>query len=134
MALHGDTRTLRSLQRALKKLPITASARIAARSAPAMSELARSAFDSGESVYGPARPRGVDGQRLTLEKTGRTRGSLDFAATGRDIRLVRLPNYARFLIGKYDILPNGPLPLSWRERMTRIAAEVLHAEIFGVGK
>lgn len=85
-------------------------------------------------MYGPARPRGVDGQRLTLEKTGRTRGSLEFAATGRDIRLVRLPNYARYLIGRYDILPNGPLPVSWRERMTRIAAEVLHAEIFGGGR
>lgn len=134
MSLKGDTRSLHSLKRALKKLPISASARIAARSAPAMSQLAGQAFDAGQSVYGPARPRGVDGQALTLEKTGRTRASLEFRATGRDIRLTRLPEYARYLIGRYDILPNGPLPTSWRERMTDIAAQVLHDEIFGAGK
>ncbi len=130
MSLQGSPRTLAALRKALRNMPITASARIAARSAPAMTALAEASFDSGQSVYGPARPRGVDGKRLELNRTGKTRGALEFAATGRDIRLRRLPEYARFLIGKYDILPNGPLPVAWRERMTDIAAQVLHDEIF----
>ena len=129
MALKGDVRSLQSLKRALQKLPITASARIAARAAPEMSALARSSFDGGRSVYGPARPRGVDGGELTLERTGATRRALEFVATGRDIRLTRLPRYTKYLIGKYDILPNGPLPASWRERMTEIAAQVLYDQI-----
>lgn len=133
MALQGSPRSLAALRKALQRLPITASARIAARSAPAMTSLAEGSFDAGQSVYGPARPRGVDGHPLTLTKTGRTRGALEFAATGRDIRLRRLPDYARYLIGKYDILPNGPLPQSWRDRMTEIAAQVLHDEIFKAG-
>lgn len=131
MALQGNVRSLQALKKAIRKLPITAAAAIAARSAPEMSALAESAFDGGRSVYGPARPRGEDGQHLTLERTGDTRAALRFVATGRDIRLTRLPTYARYLIGKYDILPNGPLPQAWRERMQDIAAQVLHDAIFG---
>ena len=122
-------RSLRSLKRALAKLPITGTARIAARAAPAMSELAGAAYDSGQTVYGAARPSGVDGGALTLERTGATRRAMQFVATGRDIRTTRLPRYARFLIGRYDVLPNGPLPLTWRERLREIAARVLHDEI-----
>lgn len=118
-------------------MPVTTAARIAARAAPEMSSLARSAFDAGRTVYGSPRPRSADGKALTLEKTGRTRASLQFAATGRDIRLTRLPGYAVYLIngprGQPDryILPNGPLPVEWRDRMTEIAAGVLHDQLFG---
>jgi hypothetical protein len=133
--LIGDPRTLRALAKALRKLPITASARIAARAAPEMSQLAGGAYDTGVTVYNAARPRGTDGSALSLEQTGATRRAVEFRATGRDIRTAPLPRYARYLIGKYDILPNGPLPAAWRERMTRIAAQVLYEDIhLGFGK
>lgn len=122
-------RSINSLKRALKSLPITSVARIAARAAPAMSELAQDAHASGQTVYARPRPRGVDGEALSLERTGATRQALQFVATGRDIRTAKLPRYARWLIGRYDILPNGPLPAAWRERLRDIAARVLHAEI-----
>jgi len=126
-------RSIRSLKRALSKAPITSVARIASRAAPAMSELAGTAFDAGQTVYGSARPRSVEGDALTLERTGATRRAMAFVATGRDIRTTRLPRYARWLIGRFDILPNGPLPLVWRERLREIAARVLYDQIHGGG-
>lgn len=122
-------RSINSLKRALRNAPITSVARIAARAAPAMSELAQGALASGQTVYDRPRPRGVDGQELSLVRTGATRDALRFVATGRDIRTATLPRYARYLIGKFDLLPNGPLPQSWRDRLRQLAASVLYEEI-----
>ena len=133
MGLKGDIRTLRSLKKALTSMPITASARIAARAAPEITEIAQGAYDSGRTVYGTARPRGTDGRALDLVRTGASRAAMAFAATGRDIRTARLPKYTRYLIGRYDVLPNGPLPLHWRDRLRTIAAHVLHDMIHGSG-
>lgn len=132
VTLKGDTRTLRSLKKALQRMPITVSARIAARAAPEISALAGSAYDAGKTVYGAPRPRGVDGDELTLQRTGASRRAMRFAATGRDIRTAQLPRHTRYLIGKYDVLPNGPLPTEWRARLAAVAAEELAAEIAGV--
>lgn len=96
-----------------------------------MSEFAGTAYDSGATVYGRPRPQGVDGNALTLHKTGASREAMAFLATGRDIRTRILPRYTRYLIGKYDVLPNGPLPAAWREALVQIAAEVLYSEIHG---
>jgi hypothetical protein len=126
-------RSINSLKRALKMIPVTSVARIAARAAPAMSELAQDAHASGKTVYDRPRPRGVDGQALDLERTGATKRALSFIATGRDIRTTLLPRYAKYLIGKYDILPNGPLPQAWRDRLRDVAARVLHDEIHRSG-
>jgi hypothetical protein len=131
VALKGDIRSLGALKRALRNMPITASARIAARAAPEITTLAGGAYDSGHTVYGLPRPQGVNGDELTLERTGKSRAAMRFSATGRDIRTVPLPRYTKYLIGKYDVLPNGPLPPIWRETITDIAAQVLHAQIFG---
>jgi hypothetical protein len=134
MGLKGDTRSLQSLRRALAKLPLTASARIASAAAPAVSALAREAYDGGRTVYGGARPKGVDGKPLDLVKSGASRRAAQFAAEGTRMRTAVLPRYTRYLIGKYDVLPNGPLPVTWQERLREIAARVLHAQIFGAGK
>lgn len=122
-------RSINALKKALRRLPVTSVARIASRAAPAMSALAQDAHASGRTVYDRPRPRGVDGDSLSLERTGATRAALQFVATGRDIRTAKLPRYARYLIGKYDLLPNGPLPAAWRERLQAIAAQVLYDEI-----
>ena len=98
-----------------------------------MTQLALGSFDSGQTAYDTARPRSVDGKPLSLEKSGAFRRAISFVATGRDIRLTRLPEYGGYLIGKYRALPNGPLPVAWRDQMTEIAAHVLHDQIFGVG-
>lgn len=129
MSLNGDPRTLRALAKSLRNMPITASARIAARAAPDMTVLASSAYDGGRTVYGSQRPRGVDGGELSLERTGASRRAMQFHATGTQIRTATLPRYTRYLIGRYDCLPNGPLPAQWRERITAIAVQVLYDAI-----
>jgi hypothetical protein len=73
----------------------------------------------------------VDGKELSLVKSGATRKAMAFVANGTQMRTAVLPRYTKYLIGKYDVLPNGPLPAEWRERMTAIAAAVLHGQIFG---
>lgn len=131
MALQGDLRSLRSLRKAIAKIPITAAARLASRGAPEVSALAREAFDGGRTVYGSTRPRGVDGRELTLVKSGATRRAVRFEANGTQMRTAVLPRYTKYLIAAYSVLPNGPLPQVWRERLREIASKVLHAEIFG---
>lgn len=124
-------RSINALKKRLRTLPITAVARIASRAAPAMTELAQGAFDAGRTVYDRARPRGVDGNALTLRKTGALERAIEFRSTGRDIRTAPLPRYARYVIAAYNVLPPGkaPLPQAWRDRMAQIAAEVLYAEL-----
>jgi hypothetical protein len=133
VSLKGDLRSLQSLRRALGKLPITASARIAQRAAPEVSALARDAYDGGRTVYGLPRPKGVDGDTLDLVRTGDSRRATQFTAEGTRMRTFVLPRYTKYLIARYSILPPGraPLPLAWRERITSIAAAVLHEQIFG---
>lgn len=134
MALKGNLRSLQSLRRAVAKLPRTAAARIAAQAAPEVSALTQQAFNSDMTVYGSPRPRSVeDGKQLTLVRTGASRDALRFVAEGTRMRTATLPRYTRFLIGRYDVLPNGPLPAAWRERLNEIAAIVLHDQIFGRG-
>lgn len=133
MALKGNLGTLRDLKRSLQQLPLTTAATIARHGAPEVSALARTAFDGGKTVYGQERPRGVDGQELALVRTGASRRAAQFTAEGTRMRTHVLPRYTKYLIGKYDVLPNGPLPAAWRERLTEIAAQVINAQIFGGG-
>lgn len=128
-------RSINSLKRSLQRLPVTSVARIAERAAPAMTELAGGAYDSGQTVYGAARPRAVDGHELTLHRTGASRRAAEFRATGRDIRTLPLPRYFKYLIAKYSVLPPGKSPLSaeWKDRLAEIAAQVLYDMIHSDG-
>lgn len=131
MALQGDLRSLRAVRKALAKLPITASARIAQRAAPGVSNLAREAYDSGRTVYGLPRPKSTDGKDLDLVRTGASRRAAQFTAEGTQMRTHVLPRYTRYLIGRYDVLPNGPLPQAWQALLRETAAQIIHAELFG---
>jgi len=39
------------------------------------------------------------------------------------------PDYSRYLIGKYDFLPNGPLPVKWGEELANIARQHFGAAV-----
>jgi hypothetical protein len=96
---------------------------VAKRGAEKMTALAREAYAAGRTVYGEARPVGVDGVPLDLHETGDVSDALRFDAFGPDIRCGSLPRYARFLIGKYSILPRGPvLPGDWARALNEIVA------------
>ena len=117
-------RTIQDLKAKIRALPVTLAAEVAKQGAPLMTELTDQAFDQGQTVYDDARPLGVDGQALSLKKTGRTRSQLRFERTGTRIRCVLPSKYARYLIGKYSILPNGALPVRWSKAMAEIVKKV----------
>lgn len=123
MGVKGDFGSVKAFKSRLRELPRTLAHEVAKRASPAMTDLTREAFDGGRNVYGETRPQGVDGNPLTLEATGETRRTLRFTTTGTIVRCVLGTRYARYLIGRYQILPNGGLPTRWRDRLRQIVRE-----------
>jgi hypothetical protein len=122
--LRGDIRKLSDLKRIIQKAPITVAQDVAKRAAPALTALTVQAFNSGANVYGDPRPLGVDGRQLTLRKSGATARTMKFTSDGGTIvRCVLGPEYAKYLIGRYGVLPNGALPARWSARLGELVAE-----------
>lgn len=126
----GDFHKLSKISAALRKLPMVAAQKAAARVAPAVTDASRAAFQAGQTVYGDARPLGVDGNLLTLHKTGRLFGSLQYKAIGTIVRCVLGPPYAKYNI-RYGILPRGgaTLPFGWIKMIKGIVSDVLGEEV-----
>lgn len=122
MGLKGDVGKLRTFKQQLREFPLTLAAAVAGDAAPAMTDLAAGAYDGGRTVYGDTRPKGVDGQALDLEVTGAARAQMRFVAVGTIVRCVLGPRYARFLVGKYSVLPNGAMPTAWRAKLDALVA------------
>lgn len=123
MGARGDFSNFRKLKASLRAMPVTIAHDVARRAAPDMTTLTQQAFNSSTTVYDRPRPLGVDGQPLKLRRTGTVEGQLRFVALGTQTRAVLGPRYARYLIGKYDILPNGPIPAKWRERLAELVSD-----------
>lgn len=115
--------SVKALKARIRRMPVTLAHAVAQRAAPAMTSLTDTAFDTKHTVYGEPRPAGVNGQPLTLEKSGRTRATMRFVANGTIVRCALGTRWARFLIGKYRILPNGALPIMWRQRLNQVVEE-----------
>lgn len=120
MGLRGNLSSVRGLRDTLRSLPLSVAHDVARRGAPAMSAEVSRAFSGGKTVYGDARPASVDGKPLTLRRTGTTESTLKFAANGSVIRAHLTTKYAKYLIGKYGVLPNGPIPTGWAKRLEAI--------------
>ena len=133
MGLRGDIASISKLKKSLQAIPTSLATKIANASAPAMTDETRSAYDAGRSVYGEARPlaisEGREGQPLTLVRTGAVRSQAQFRAYGRQLWCTIGPKYARYLIGRYGILPMGPLPAGWSLRLRREADAVVRASL-----
>jgi hypothetical protein len=97
-------------------MPRTVAVDVAKRAAPELTGLTQDAFSAGQNVYGGARPPGVDGEPLSLKKTGATEQQLRFVQIGTVVRCVLGPKYARYLI-RYGILPNGAIPVGWTRKL-----------------
>jgi hypothetical protein len=126
--LRGNPGLLRQVGARLQAMPKTVQAEVAWQGSPVCTELAQGAFDSGQTVYGEARPKGVHGQTLSLVGEGDARGSLNFVATGTQIRCTLGPRHMKYLIGKYKILPNNALPFRWRSKLNEIVARAAARE------
>lgn len=120
--LRGDLSSLKKLKANLRALPVSIAHDVSQRAAPAITELTLQAFESKRNVYGEARPLSTTAghHELTLHRTGAVQSALRFVANGTVLRCVIGPKYARYLIGKYGILPNGALPASWSIRLGEI--------------
>jgi hypothetical protein len=123
MGLRGDLGSIRALKKRLSELPLSFAHNVSQAAAPAMTDLTEQAFDSGQTVYDEPRPQGVDGGLLTLRATGATKRELRFTAQGTVIRAVLGTRYARYLIGKYGILPNGPIPARWSRKLRELVID-----------
>lgn len=115
--------SIRDFKDRLRRLPLSVSHEIAQQAAPLLTAFAQQAFDTGVNVYGDARPEGKDGRELTLVDTGKTRDTLKFEVNGTIIRCHLGPRYAKYLIGKYKILPVGDrtaMPVNWRRALDEL--------------
>lgn len=120
--------SLRDFKARLQRMPVEVATEIARQAAPILTAMARASWDRGDNVYGDARPPGVDGNPLSLVATGDTKRTLSFKANGRIIRAELGPKYAKYLIGKYKILPIGDrtaMPLAWRRALDELAREII---------
>lgn len=122
MGLKGNPQRIKTFAAQLRALPITLAAAVAEKAAPAMTELTTSAYDGGKTVYGDARPKAESGGNLDLEESGDTRAQVRFVRIGTIVRCSLGTLYAKYLIGKYKILPNGPVPAVWRAKLDAILA------------
>ncbi len=123
MALRGNPQNLRAVNARLGNISSQRVAEaVALAGASALTRAALLAYDSGTTVYGGGRPQGERGS-LDLVKSGAVRSMLRFSALGRRIRCNLATKYARYLIGRYRILPSGnaALPVDWADQLTAIS-------------
>lgn len=123
--LRGNPKRLNQIAANMRSLGTRLAQDVAAKAAPAITGMAGSSYDSGQTVFGDPRPRGVHGNELSLVESGRTRGYLRFVAIGTIVRVALGTRWAKFLVGKYRILPTAAAPFAWRKRIEEIA----HTEI-----
>lgn len=123
MTVRGDFSTFNRLKKNLRALPLSLAHDVSQRAAPAMTSLATSAYNSGRTVYDAPRSPSVNGGPLRLHRTGDTEKTLRFKADGRIVRCVLGTRYAKYLIGKYGVLPSGRIPARWQARLVDLVAE-----------
>ncbi len=122
--------SMRDVKGRIAKLGVVAARRVAETATPMLTSAVRSDFDAGRTVYGAPRPVGRRGP-LSLVRTGATRATLGFSAQGTTMRAVLSTRWAKYLIGKYRILPIGDrtaIPAKWKRAIDAIVSDVLSAE------
>jgi len=118
--------SINRLRSTIKALPLRIRSAVAKDAEAVLTRRAQESFDGGETVYGTPRPtsksKAHPGTALTLKKSGKTRGALSFVAVGTIVRAALGTRYAKFLVGKYQVLPMS-LPASWRAKLETLVRE-----------
>ena len=120
--LRGGISSMNRLRSAIADMPVRVRSAVAKDAAELLSAEVRKDFAAGVTVYDTPRPLGVAGNALSLTQSGRTRSELAFVAIGTIVRAQLGSKYARFLIGKYKVLPMS-LPTAWAEKLGKLVAE-----------
>lgn len=132
MSLKGNPKNLRDLAARMRDMSKTVAQNVASGVAPLLTDRGQQSYSSGATVYNEPRPQGVNGNTLDLVVTGNTQRLMRFASIGTQVRCSLGTPYAKYLIGKYRILPNGPLPVAWAADIRRKVEEVAGAALKGV--
>ena len=119
--------SMNRLKSAIRDLPLRIRTAVAKDAAGILNVELHKDFAAGETVYDTPRPLSVKGKPLTLVKTDRVRSALNFVVIGTILRAQLGTKYARYLIGKYKILPMS-LPASWRTKLEQLVRD--YREIF----
>lgn len=123
--IRGNPNLARFWKEQFRGVPAKIEAECAILIAREFQRRARDAFTRGVDVYGKARPASAEGGKLYLIESGLTKGTLGFVAErGRVRSTISQAGYVKYLIGKYRILPNGPLPEAWVAAANRIIQAV----------
>ncbi len=123
--------SLNRLRASIRDLPLRIRAEVATKAAGILTARLRDDFDSGRTVYGASRPLSVAGTALDLTVSGKTHGALAFVSVGTIVRAQLSTRYAKYLVGKYKILPSS-LPAAWRvelETLVRDYVRTFEAEV-----
>ena len=124
----GGIASIGALRTRIKALPLRIRASVAKDAEAVLTQRAQEAYDSGKTVYDTPRPVSkVTGAALTLKKSGKARAAVAFVAIGTIVRAQLGMKYAKYLVGKYGILPQS-LPAQWRADLEKLVRE--HAEDF----
>lgn len=123
--------SIRDFKTRLKALPLSVAHEISQQAAPMLTAFLQEANAARVNVYGDPYPRSLDdrrdGEQLTLVATGTTRRQLRFVVDGTLIRCALGPRYAKYLIGKYKILPIGDrtsMPVNWLRALDELVQTV----------
>lgn len=118
--------SLARLRAAIRDLPLKIQESVATDAAGYLDIETRADFAAGRTVYDTPRPLGIGkktiGKPLTLVKSKRTRDNLGVTAVGRIVRAALGTPYAKYLVGKYQVLPQT-LPASWQEYLNNLVRE-----------
>jgi len=131
VSLSGDISSLAKFASALANLPRVVAIKVASAAAPAITAAARATFDAGEDAYGVAWTPSVDGQRVTLRKSGALARGVTYAATGTKLRVQLGVSYARYQLGRRPAFPRqgAPLPESYIDALKSATEQVIAAEV-----
>ncbi len=131
MSLSGNPSSLANFSAKLRELPRVVAMKVATAAAPVITEAARATFEAGENAYGTTWAPSVDGDKVTLTKSGALSKGIRYVAAGTKIRVALPTSYAKYQIGRRRIFPNqgAPLPTSYVVALKDIVAKVLAAEV-----
>ncbi len=128
-----NTASLSKFSKALNELPRVLAQKVAAAAAPDLTTAAQATFDAGADAYGDTWAPGVDGQKITLRKTGALASTVRYVPIGTKLRLALGVRYAKYQVGRRPVTPRqgAPLPVEYTKRLasavTTVAGDVLHA-------
>jgi hypothetical protein len=123
----GGISSIARLRSTIKALPLRIRSAVAKDAEAILNSELSDNFAAGRTVYDTPRPLSVAretiGQPLSLVKTGKTKGALQFVTIGTILRASLGTKYAKYLVGKYKVMPNGALPAAWRSKLETLVRE-----------